>query len=104
MRMQTKCPGPFAIGKEQMNIISGAGYTGGEMMTMVAPLFEIEPDAIIHVAIIIMTDNGTLAAIGCTHAPMLAGMVAENESRGANNTRTYNVGKERKRILRRFRR
>ena len=81
-----------------------SGYTGGEMITMVAPLFEIEPDAIIHVAIIIMTDNGALAAIGCTHAPMLAGMVAVNESRGANNTRTYNVGKERKRILRRFRR
>ena len=98
-------PGPFAIGKgTKMEGTTVSGYTGGEIMTMISPLFEIEPDAIIHAAIIIMTDNGTLAAIGCTHAPMLAEMVAENESRGANNTRTYNVGKERKRILRRFRR
>jgi hypothetical protein len=81
-----------------------AGYTGGEMMTMISPLFEIEPDAIIHVAIIIMTDNGTLAAIGCTHAPMLAEMVVANESASTNNTCPHNVGKKHQRFLRWFRR
>jgi hypothetical protein len=69
-----------------------AGYTGGEMMTMVAPLFDIEPDAIIHIAIIVLTDDGTLEAVGCEHAPMLAEMVVANESRSADNTRPHNGG------------
>lgn len=53
-----------------------AGFTGGEIAAMVAPLFEVLPEDIGHVSVIITgATNGHLQIIGCKHAKYLAEMV-----------------------------
>jgi hypothetical protein len=56
---------------------SKAGYTGGEIRALVAPMLEMEPDDINHVAVIAGTMDGRLVMFGCGHAPILLRMAAD---------------------------
>lgn len=47
-------------------------YTVGEMETMNAPFFGIEPEDIAHIAIIVQTMDGEMRALGCKHVMQLA--------------------------------
>lgn len=53
-----------------------SGYTGGEIRALIAPLLEMDPDDINHVAVVANTMDGRLLVFGCNHAPILLGMAA----------------------------
>lgn len=67
---------------------SKAGYTGGEIRALVAPLLEMTPDDINHVAVVATTMDGRIALFGCGHAPILIRMAASEirtDDFGPNN-------------------
>lgn len=63
-------------------------YTNGEMMTMVAPFFGLDPMDIAHVAVIVYTAEGHTNIIGCGHARKLAYLIAHSK------TEKYNVANQ----------
>lgn len=80
--------------------ITSSGYTGGEMMTTVAPLFNIDPENIRHVAIIIQDTMSDVQMVSCSHGQALAGVVAYAESGIPFDPPPDHVGKKHKRFRR----
>lgn len=68
---------------------TSAGYTGGEIVAMVAPLFDVSPEDVNHAAVIIFTTRGEMEMVGCKHAPHLAKMVTRDATHHAFNSRTH---------------
>ena len=71
---------------------TSAGYTGGEIVAMVAPLFDVDPEDVNHVAAIIFTNRGEMEMVGCKHAERLARMVASDAAHHAFNSRSDHEG------------
>ena len=69
--------------------ITSAGYTGGEIVAMVAPLFDITPEDVNHAAVIVFTVKGEMQMVGCKHATHLARMVTADATHHAFNSRSY---------------
>lgn len=69
---------------------TNAGYTGGEIVAMVAPLFDVDPEDVNHVAAIIFTSHGEMEMVGCKHAERLARMVTSNAAHHAFDSRADN--------------
>lgn len=69
--------------------VTSAGYTGGEIIAMVAPLFDLSPEDVNHAAVIVFTSHGEMEMVGCKHAAHLARMVAENATQHAFNSRSH---------------
>jgi len=66
-----------------------SGFTGGEIVAMVAPLFDISPEDVNHAAVIIFNCHGEMEMVGCKHAAHLARMVASNATHHAFNSRSH---------------
>jgi hypothetical protein len=69
-----------------------SGYTGGEIMTVVSPIVNVEPEDMAHVAVIVFTTDGMLIATGCDHVPYLAEMV--HSETGTNNRPAYRMDRK----------
>ena len=72
-------------------------FTIGEMETMVAMFFGVEPMSIAHVAVTIQTVNGMVRTIGCAHCKELAAMTLKMEefdgmANQAPHSHPHNVG------------
>lgn len=80
-----------------------SGHTGGEIVALIAPVFDMSPEDINHAAIIVATNSGELEMLGCKHAKYLVEMVNENATRHAFNTRSHHEGNLGKRPRGRFR-
>lgn len=74
--------------RERMEV-ENAGYTGGEIVTVVSQLFDdVEPEDINHAAVIIFTNKGEMEMVGCKHAPYLVQMVANDAAHHAFHSRS----------------